>query len=62
MSNDTVYDIDALKQGLVKCDNNIQIFEDAIERENSTKRNYREMIAVLEEKALRNDNKNGRIN
>jgi len=50
MGKDIVYDIQALKDGLGKIDNNIQILEDAIERELETKREYRRMIAVLEEK------------
>jgi hypothetical protein len=63
MSTDIEYDLNSLKEALVKCDKNIEIFEDAISREHTTKREYRQMIAVLEQKkALVNDNTNGRIN
>lgn len=63
MSNNIEYDLDALKDGLVKCDKNIQIFEEAILNEQKTKQEYRRMISVLEEKKAReNDNQNGRSN
>lgn len=43
------YDIGSLKEGITKCDKNIQIFEDAIKKEEETKRRFRQMITVLEE-------------
>ena len=42
------YDVDALKVGIEKCRNSIKIFDDAIQKELSTIREYQEMIAVLE--------------
>ena len=63
MSNDIEYDLDALKEGLVKCDKNVKIFEEAILNEQKTKREYRRMISVLEEKKAReNGNQNGSNN
>jgi hypothetical protein len=63
MSNNVEYDLDALKTGIQKCKKNVKIFEDAIEQEHTTIREYRRMISALEEKkALTNDNKNGRFN
>ena len=61
MSENIDYDLDALREGLVKCDKNIQVFEDAIVNEQKTKSEYRRMISVLEEKKAReDDNQNGR--
>jgi hypothetical protein len=63
MGNNIDYDLDALREGLVKCDKNIQVFEDAIVNEQKTKSEYRRMISVLEEKKAReNDDQNGRNN
>lgn len=54
----TEYDIDALKNGVEKCRDNIKVFEKAIDGENQTIREYKRMIATLEEKkAIENDNK-----
>jgi len=50
MGKDVEYDLEALKRGLLKLDKNIQIFEDAIAKEQATKADYRRMISVLEEK------------
>jgi rubrerythrin len=59
MSNDIGYDLDALKVGVEKCHNNVNIFEAAIEREYATIRRYKRIIAQLEnKKALANVNKN----
>ena len=61
MSENIDYDLDALREGLVKCDKNIQVFEDAIVNEQKTKSEYRRMLSVLEEKKAReDDNQNGR--
>ena len=53
MGTDIPYDLEALKQGLKKCDANIVVFERAIEHEHETKKQFRRMIAVLEEKLER---------
>jgi len=53
MARPPEYDLDALRQGLTKCDANILIFEQAIEAERQTKKQYRHMISVLEEKIER---------
>lgn len=44
------YDIDACRQNLTRCDDNIKTFEKAIEDEEAQKRNLRQIIRVLEEK------------
>ncbi len=53
MGMDVEYDLQALKDGLGKCDANIKIFETAIEGEQDTKKKFRHMISVLEEKLER---------
>ena len=53
MGVDVEYDLQALKDGLGKCDVNIRIFEKAIEGEQDTKKKFRHMISVLEEKLER---------
>jgi len=45
-----MYNIDSLKEGIKKCDENIKVFEDAIKKERDTQEEYREMIKVLEKK------------
>jgi len=58
MSNTIEYDLDSLKEGVEKCIKNVGIFEDAIQKEYETVREYKRIIATLEEKkALANDNK-----
>lgn len=47
---DLDYDIGALKEGIEKAKKNIKVFEQAIDNENNTIKNYRNMISVLEEK------------
>lgn len=42
------YDIPKLKEGIKKCDENIKIFEQAIEKEQATKREFRRIISELE--------------
>lgn len=49
------YDLDALKEGIKKCKKNITIFEDAIEKEYDKIKEYRAMIAFLEERQNSND-------
>ena len=41
-------DVQSLKGGIEKCNKNILIFEEAIEKEQKTKKRFREMIAFLE--------------
>jgi len=53
MGMDIEYDLDALKKGLGKLDKNIQVLEQAVERERETKREYHRMIDVLEAKNAR---------
>ena len=43
------YSIDALKRGIEQCNKNIEIFENAIEKEMQTKKEYRDKIAFLEQ-------------
>jgi hypothetical protein len=43
------YELEELKKGLDKCDKNIKIFEEAIKAEEATKRNFRRIIATLED-------------
>ena len=42
------YDKDALLKGIENGDRNIKIFEDAIEKEKKTQKEYRELIAKIE--------------
>lgn len=49
------YDINALREGIRKAEQNIRTFETAIEAERETQRQYSEMITVLEAK-LNGDN------
>jgi len=44
------YDLDALKEGVEKCKKNITIFEDVIAKEYNKIKEYRAMIAFLEER------------
>jgi len=41
---------DALEKGIEKCKENIKVFEDAIQKEYDTIKEYRNMINTLEEK------------
>jgi hypothetical protein len=60
MSNNIDYDLDALKNGIGKCEKNIEVFEAAIQNEYKTIRDYTRMIAHLEEKkAIQNDDQIG---
>jgi hypothetical protein len=59
MSNDIEYDLESLKVGIGKCENNVKIFEDAIQKEYATIRDYQRIIAKLEEKkAIENGDTN----
>lgn len=55
MPNTIEYDIDALRDNIIRCDNNIKTFEEAIEKEQEQKRELRDMIRTLEDK--QSDNK-----
>ena len=44
------YDIEALRKNIEKCNDNIKIFEEAIRKEEETKRYLRNIIKTLEEK------------
>jgi len=46
-----MYNVDSLKQGIVKAGENIEMFKGAIQKEKDTITEYEEMIRVLEEKA-----------
>lgn len=45
------YDIDAMRAAIKKCDENIRTFEQAIEMEQATKRDYARIVRELEAKA-----------
>jgi hypothetical protein len=51
------YDIEALKSNVLRCDDNIRTFEEAIVKEEQQKLELRRMIRALEEKKA-NDRKN----
>lgn len=46
-----MYNADSLKAGIDACKNNIKTFEDAIEKEHMTIKDYRDKIEILERKA-----------
>lgn len=43
-----MYDLQAMKDAVKKCDATIQLFEKAIDNELETKRNYQKIIRELE--------------
>jgi hypothetical protein len=48
-----MFTVESLEAGMVKCDDNIVIFEEAIRKERDTKEEYRQMIkdaGMMEEK------------
>lgn len=45
-----MYDIEAMKNAVKRCDVNIKTFEDAIDKELKTKREYQRIVRTLEEK------------
>ncbi len=47
----TGFDLEAMKQALLACDKNIEVFEKAIEKELATKMEYKRIIRELEFKA-----------
>ena len=65
-----MYNVEGLERGIEACKKNIKTFEDAIDKEMATIKEYRKMIEVIETKEaaskpirleLSNDNKDGRI-
>ena len=44
------YSIESLERGIEACKKNIKTFEDAIDKERDTIKEYRQMIDVIEEK------------
>jgi len=50
MGKDIEYDLEALKKGLGKLDENIHVFEVALAKERATKDDWMRMIEVLEAK------------
>ena len=46
-----MYDLEAMKKAVEKCDENIKVFEQAIVRELATKNGYRSIVLQLEAKA-----------
>lgn len=42
------FDLDAMKRALIQCDENIKVFEKAIEKELNTKMEYKRIIRELE--------------
>ena len=47
---DLDYDLKAMREALKKCDENIKVFEEAIAKEQETKREYMRIIRTLEDK------------
>lgn len=45
------FSVESLDNGIVACKKNIKTFEDAIDRERDTIKEYRDMIEVIEKKA-----------
>jgi len=50
MSKDVQYDLDAMEKAIVKANDNIKIFEDAIVNEYNTITEYRKIIKDLRER------------
>jgi len=44
------YDVKSLRNNLKRCDNNIQIFREAIQKEEDTKEELRRLIVLCEER------------
>jgi len=44
------FSVKSLDNGIVACNKNIKTFEDAIDRERNTIKEYRDMIVVIQEK------------
>ena len=50
-----MYEISGLKEGIIRCNINIETFEDAIKKEIDTINEYKRMIKVLEEQIENGD-------
>ena len=66
-----MYSVESLERGIEQCKKNIKIFEEAIDKERDTIKEYRNMIDVIENKerlsnpivvGVDNDNKDRRNN
>lgn len=44
-----MYDLEAMEEAVKKCDENIKVFEDAIDKELETKREYQQIVRKLKE-------------
>lgn len=45
-----MYDLEAMQEAVKKCDENIKVFEKAIDKELETKREYQQIVRTLKEK------------
>lgn len=50
MSNTVEYDLDAMEKAILKANDNIKIFEDAIANEYNTIQEYRKIVKDLRER------------
>ena len=55
MSKDPEYDLKAMRDAVKRCDENIKVFEAAIDKELETKRHYQHIVRNLEEKLEERD-------
>jgi len=44
------FSVESLDNGIAACNKNIKTFEDAIDRERTTIKEYRDMIVIIQEK------------
>lgn len=49
------YELEAMRRAVLKCDDNIRIFEAAIAQEQETKREYQRIVRHLEEQKAARD-------
>jgi len=47
-----VYDLEAMRQAVKNCDKNIEVFEQAIQKERETIKEYQNIIRTLEKEAI----------
>lgn len=47
--DETKLDLGAMQRAVETCNKNIKVFEDAIEKERATKREYQRIVGVLQE-------------
>jgi len=55
------YDLDAMRKAIEKCDKNIKVFEDAIDKELATKKEYQRIVRYLEEKQAQEEERKIKI-